>query len=110
MNATTRVERALLQAPEVALEIDGRAVRARTDETLIEVARREGIEVPHLCWTPGLAPAGNCRACVVEVAGERTLAASCCRRAAEGLKVSTTSERARTSQRLVLELLQSDLP
>jgi formate dehydrogenase major subunit len=47
---------------------------------------------------------------VVEVAGDRTLAASCCRRAAEGMKVSTTSERARTSQRLVLELLQSDLP
>ena len=110
MNAITRAERALLQAPEIGLEIDGRAVRARADETLIEVARREGFEVPHLCWTPGLEPAGNCRACVVEVAGERTLAASCCRRAAEGMKVSTTSERARTSQRLVLELLQSDLP
>jgi formate dehydrogenase major subunit len=110
MNAITRAERALLQGPEVGLEIDGRVVRARASETLIEVARREGIEVPHLCWTPGLEPAGNCRACVVEVAGERTLAASCCRRAAEGMKVSTTSERARTSQRLVLELLQSDLP
>ena len=110
MNAITRAERALLQAPEVGLEIDGRAVRARADETLIEVAQREGIEVPRLCWSPGLEPAGNCRACVVEVAGERTLAASCCRRAAEGMKVSTTSERARASQRLVLELLQSDLP
>ena len=81
MNAITRAERALLQAPEIGLEIDGRAVRARADDTLIEVARREGFEVPHLCWTPGLEPAGNCRACVVEVAGERTLAASCCRRA-----------------------------
>jgi len=110
MNAITRAERALLDAPEVGLEIDGRAVRARASETLIEVAQREGIEVPRLCWSPGLEPAGNCRACVVEVAGERTLAASCCRRAAEGMKVSTTSERARASQRLVLELLQSDLP
>ena len=65
MNAITRAERARLDAPEVGLEIDGRAVRARAGETLIEVARREGIEIPHLCWTPGLAPAGNCRACVV---------------------------------------------
>jgi formate dehydrogenase major subunit len=110
MNAITRAERARLDAPEVGLEIDGRAVRARAGETLIEVARREGIEIPHLCWTPGLAPAGNCRACVVEVAGERALAASCCRLATAGMKVATASERARTSQRLVLELLQSDLP
>jgi len=65
MNAITRAERARLDAPEVGLEIDGRAVRARAGETLIEVARREGIEIPHLCWTPGLAPAGYCRACVV---------------------------------------------
>jgi len=68
------------------------------------------VEIPHLCWTPGLAPAGNCRACVVEVEGERTLAASCCRQPTAGMKVRTDSERARASQRLVLELLQTDMP
>ena len=94
----------------VAFTLDGRAVHAEADETILDVARREGIEIPHLCWTPGLAPAGNCRVCVVEVDGERTLAASCCRHPTAGMKVATASERARASQRLVLELLQSDLP
>ena len=96
--------------PPIAFILDGRDVAAQPGESLIEVARREGIEVPHLCWTPGLAPAGNCRACVVEVEGERTLAASCCRQPTAGMKVHTASERARASQRLVLELLQTDMP
>jgi formate dehydrogenase major subunit len=90
--------------------LDGRTVAAADGETILDVARREGIAVPHLCFTDGLAAAGNCRACVVEVQGERTLAASCCRAPRDGMVVSTASERARTSQRLVLELLQSDLP
>ena len=93
-----------------AFTLDGRAVQAQDGETLLDVARREGIAVPHLCFTDGLAPAGNCRACVVEVEGERTLAASCCRAPRAGMVVHTASERARSSQRLVLELLQSALP
>ncbi len=113
MNAVTRAERARrLQGsePTLAFTLDGRSVQARAGETIIEVAQREGVAIPHLCWTPGLDPAGNCRACVVEVKGERVLAASCCRRPSAGIEVSTASERARASQRLVLELLQSDLP
>ena len=113
MNAVTRAERARrLQetAATVAFSLDGRAVSACPGETIIEVAQREGIAIPHLCWTPGLDPAGNCRACVVEVKGERVLAASCCRQVSPGMDVLTGSERARASQRLVLELLQSDLP
>ena len=109
MNAATHPETQALAARTVSFTLDGREVSARPDETLIEVARREGIEVPHLCWTPGLAPAGNCRACVVEVAGERTLAASCCRLATPGLQVSTASERARSAQKMVIELLQADV-
>jgi formate dehydrogenase major subunit len=113
MNAVTRAERARLlddEAPTVDFTLDGRAVQARAGETIIEVARREGVDIPHLCWTPGLDPAGNCRVCVVEIKGERVLAASCCRRATAGMEVDTGSERARAAQRLVLELLQSDLP
>ncbi|MDO8420087.1 MAG: molybdopterin-dependent oxidoreductase, partial [Rubrivivax sp.] len=113
MNAVTRAERARLrqgEPPTVDFTLDGHAVRARAGETIIEVARREGIEIPHLCWTPGLDPAGNCRACVVEVKGERVLAASCCRQASAGMDISTGSTRARAAQRMVLELLQSDLP
>ncbi|MCC6248489.1 MAG: formate dehydrogenase subunit alpha [Rubrivivax sp.] len=113
MNAVVRAERARLiaEAPaDVPITLDGREVNARAGETLLEVAQRVGIEIPHLCWTPGLDAAGNCRACVVEVNNERTLAASCCRKAEAGMKVLTASERARRAQKLVLELLQADLP
>jgi formate dehydrogenase major subunit len=94
----------------IRIEIDGREVQALPHETLIETAAREGIAIPHLCYKDGLAPAGNCRACVVEIAGERVLAPSCCRNPAPGMKVSTSSERAVAAQKMVLELLMSDLP
>ncbi|AXA90294.1 formate dehydrogenase subunit alpha [Massilia sp. YMA4] len=93
----------------IGFQLNGCAVQARPGETLLDVARREGHEVPHLCYKDGLAPAGNCRACVVEVEGERTLAPSCCRSPLAGMKVETASPRARAAQKMVLELLQSDL-
>ena len=93
----------------VTLHLDGREVQARAGQTLWEVAREHGTEIPHLCHEPGLEPAGNCRACVVEVEGERTLAASCCRRAADGLRVHTASPRARRAQQMVLELLAGEI-
>ncbi len=94
----------------VNLVIDGRPASARAGQSLLEVAQGLGIEVPHLCHSDGLSPVGNCRACMVEVQGERVLAASCCRAATEGLQVQTASPRARAAQRLVLELLQADVP
>ena len=94
----------------VTFKLDGREASAAPGETIWAVAKRLGVEIPHLCHSEGLTPAGNCRACVVEVQGERTLAASCCRQPTAGMVVSSTSERALKSQRLVLELLQSDLP
>jgi formate dehydrogenase major subunit len=110
MNAATRAERRQLDAPTVSFTLDGKAVTARADQSILEAAQDRGIDIPHLCWSSRLEPAGNCRACVVEVQGERTLAASCCRKPVEGMIVSTTSERARRSQSLVLELLKADLP
>ncbi len=94
----------------MTFELNGRAVQGRADEPLIEVARREGIQVPQLCYKPGLEAVGNCRACVVEIDGERTLAPSCCRAPTAGMKVQTNSPRALKSQKLVLELLQADMP
>lgn len=61
----------------IRFELDDDAVQARPGESIWEAARRHGIEIPHLCHTDGLRPDGNCRACVVEIAGERTLAPSC---------------------------------
>ncbi len=90
--------------------IDGREVEALPHETLLQVAQREGIEVPHLCHREGMEAVGNCRSCVVEIEGERVLAPSCCRHPSQGMRVSTGSERAVAAQRLVLELLLSDMP
>ena len=66
----------------VRFRLDGREVVARADETIWEVARREGTRIPHLCHSakPGYRADGNCRVCMVDVEGERVLAASCIRK------------------------------
>ncbi|TWG85992.1 formate dehydrogenase major subunit [Cupriavidus gilardii J11] len=113
MNALTRAERALIEASDdtvVRFALNGREVAAAPGETLLQVARREGVEIPHLCYKDGLDTAGNCRACMVEIDGERVLAPSCCRQPTPGMKVSSESPRARRAQAMVLELLQSDMP
>src|SRR3982750_4299608 len=94
----------------LTFELNGREVAAFDHESLIDIAAREGVEIPHLCYKSGMEAVGNCRSCMVEIAGERVLAPSCCRFPAEGMKVTTDSERALKSQRLVLELLLSDMP
>src|SRR4249920_3741137 len=109
MNAITNQEAALL-APTVSFTLDGREVQARANETLIEVCDREGVDVPRLCYKPGMEAVGNCRSCMVEIAGERVLAPSCCRAPTAGMKVTTDSERVKKSQKLVLELLLADMP
>ena len=93
----------------ITFTLDGQTVDAQPGETILQAARRHGVEIPHLCYTDGLRPDGNCRACVVEVKGERPLAPSCCRTPTEGMEVSSQNERARHSQKMVLELLQSDV-
>lgn len=99
-----------LNKPIINLTMDDEQIYAYEDETLIQTAKRLGKEIPHLCYTENLRTDGNCRACVVEIEGERTLAPSCCRVATEGMKVKTTSVRALKSQKMVLELLKSDMP
>jgi formate dehydrogenase major subunit len=94
----------------VSFTINGREVQALRHETLIEVADREGIAIPRLCYAEGLEAVGNCRSCMVEIDGERVLAPSCCRHPAQGMKVTTDSERAVKAQKMVLELLASDMP
>ncbi len=96
--------------PELRFTLDGRSVVADAGETLIEVADRQGVQIPRLCHSPGLEPAGNCRACMVEVEGERVLVAACCRQPAQGMVVHSSSPRALQAQKMVLELLLSDMP
>ncbi|MDO5624315.1 MAG: molybdopterin-dependent oxidoreductase [Pseudomonadota bacterium] len=94
----------------IEFELDGRAVQAQAGETILQAAERHGVSIPRLCYTDDLRAAGNCRACVVEIEGERTLAPSCCRAVQPGMKVKATSERARKSQDMVLEMLLAEMP
>jgi formate dehydrogenase major subunit len=95
---------------EVELVIDGRTIRVPTGTTLFDAARTHGIDVPTLCHDPRLEPVGVCRVCVVEVEGERTLAASCVRRAEPGMVVRSGGERIERARRTLVELLDSEQP
>ncbi|MEC7660374.1 MAG: molybdopterin-dependent oxidoreductase, partial [Pseudomonadota bacterium] len=96
----------------ITITINDNEMEANSNETIWEVASRNGIEIPHLCHKPadGYRPDGNCRACMVEIDGERTLAASCIRYASEGMVIKTESERATKARNMVLELLVTDQP
>ena len=92
----------------VSFLLDGAPVTAEPGETILQAAERHGARIPHLCYTEGMRPDGNCRACVVEIANERVLAPACARRPTEGMAVSSANARVRHSQRMVLELLMAD--
>ncbi len=96
---------------KVTLNIDGIDVEASPDETIWQVAKREGTRIPHLCYldAPGYRADGNCRACMVEIEGERVLAASCQRKVSDGMVVKTATERAKKSREMVFELLAADM-
>ena len=96
----------------VKFTLDGVETSAAPGETIWEVAKRNGTEIPHLCHSgePGYRPDGNCRACMVEIDGERVLAASCIRTPAEDMVVRTDTARARNARRMVVELLVADQP
>ncbi|PLS21903.1 formate dehydrogenase subunit alpha [Neptunicoccus cionae] len=99
-------------ADAIEFTLDGQVVLAAPDETIWEVAKREGTTIPHLCHSgeKGYRSDGNCRACMVEVDGERTLVASCIRKPAEGMVVKSQSARASSARKMVIEMLMADQP
>ncbi len=96
----------------VTFELDGKLVEAAPDETIWQAANRTGTTLPHLCYSTSreYRADGNCRACLVEIEGERVLAASCIRKPNPGMKVTTGSERARRARNMVVEMLLADQP
>ena len=108
MNAPAKLAEVTLQTVE--FKLDQQTIHAFEGETILKAAKRHGIDIPHLCYKDGYRADGNCRACVVEIKGERTLAPSCCRSATAGMEVQANSERAVKSQKMVLEMLLSDMP
>ena len=110
MNAPLALAPAPAADTAIVFRLNGADVAAAPGETIIEAADRLGVDIPRLCYKPGMRPDGNCRACMVEIKGERVLAPSCCRQPVAGMEVSSDSPRAVHSQKLVLELLASDMP
>jgi formate dehydrogenase major subunit len=96
----------------ITFTLDGQEVTAEPGESIWQVASRQGNEIPHLCWQPkpGYRADGNCRACMVEIKGERVLAASCIRKPTPGMVVTTDNERAKTARKMVIEMLVADQP
>ena len=96
----------------ITFTLDGQEVSVEPGMTIWEVANGRGLVIPHLCHkpAPGYRPDGNCRACMVEIEGERTLAASCIREPQEGMVVTTNSARAENARKMVVEMLVADQP
>jgi formate dehydrogenase major subunit len=99
-----------LEQERIVFKLNGTEVDASAEETIIETADRLGVVIPRLCYKPGMRPDGNCRACMVEIKGERLLAPSCCRRASAGMEVASDSARALHAQKMIIEMLAGDMP
>ena len=99
-----------LEQERIVFKLNGREVDAFAGETIIEAADRLGVAIPRLCYKPGMRPDGNCRACMVEIKGERVLAPSCCRRPGAGMEVASDSARALHAQKMIIEMLAGDMP
>ena len=99
-------------AEKIEFTLDGKNVTAEPGETIWQAADRLGTEIPHLCYAPepGYRPDGNCRACMVEIEGERVLAASCIRKPSAGMIVNSANDRSRSARKMVFELLVADQP
>lgn len=95
---------------QISFTLNDTKVKALEHETILQAAKRHGVEIPHLCYKDGLEQDGNCRACMVEIDGERVLAPSCCRYPKEDMVVNSENDRATAAQKMVLELLLSDMP
>ncbi|MEL0023874.1 MAG: molybdopterin-dependent oxidoreductase, partial [Alphaproteobacteria bacterium] len=97
---------------KITFTLDGKEVTALDGETIWQVASRLGTDIPHLCYKDdaNYRADGNCRACMVEIEGERVLAASCIRTPSEGMVVNSQGHRPATARKMVMELLVSDQP
>ncbi|MCL4554730.1 MAG: bidirectional hydrogenase complex protein HoxU [Actinobacteria bacterium] len=92
----------------LTLTINGEQVSGKDDETLLQIARQHGIQIPTLCHLEGLTDVGSCRLCLVEIEGQEKLFPACVTRPVEGMSVYTDSERLQRYRRMFIELLASE--
>ena len=95
---------------KIKVTLNGKEVWATRGETILQAAKKNGVEIPTLCYHSALPPFGACRVCLVEVKSEKNLVASCAYPIEGELAISTESERVKRARRTVLDLLLSDHP
>lgn len=95
-------------APLVNLTINGRLIRARAGQTVMEAATAEGIHIPSLCHHPELKPEGSCRLCLVDIEKQRTLQPACTFPVAEGLVIQTENPKITAARRFALQMIFSE--
>jgi NADPH-dependent glutamate synthase beta subunit-like oxidoreductase/formate hydrogenlyase subunit 6/NADH:ubiquinone oxidoreductase subunit I/ferredoxin len=105
---TTQAPQRPQATPRIRIEVDGRVVEGFEGQTILEVCRDNGIEIPTLCYEPKLPGFGACRMCVVDVEGEEHPPISCSRAAEPGMVVQTQTDEMRRLRRTNLELIFSD--
>ena len=93
----------------IEIKIDGKPVSVAEGSTILDAAKKLGIDTPTLCFLESLTPVNVCRVCVVELEGSRTLVPACSRQVEPNMSIKTDSERVRLSRRLVLEFLASSV-
>src|SRR5215472_13529666 len=96
-------------ARTIEIKVDGKAVSVPEGSTILDAARKLGIDTPTLCFLESLTPVNVCRVCVVELEGSRTLVPACSRKVEPNMSIKTDSDRVRLSRRLVLEFLASSV-
>ncbi|MHB1485015.1 MAG: NADH-dependent [FeFe] hydrogenase, group A6 [Saccharofermentanales bacterium] len=92
----------------VNIKINNKNVEVPTGTSIMAAAKLTGITIPNLCYHPDQEIKANCRICVVEVDGFKTLQASCATAVREGMVIRTNTPRVRQARRVVIELLLSN--
>jgi bidirectional [NiFe] hydrogenase diaphorase subunit len=106
--ATPRPPFAGAAGQALTLQIDGKDVSCQSGQTILEVARENGIDIPTLCFLDGLTIWGGCRLCLVEVVGSNKLLTACATHCTEGMQVTTNSPRLQKYRKAIVEMLLSE--
>jgi predicted molibdopterin-dependent oxidoreductase YjgC len=100
----------MLEKKMFTIYINNKELKVRKNQTILSAAKENGIDIPTLCYHKDLTPTGNCRICVVEVEGTRTLPVACATNVWDGMRIFTNTERVRNSRKLTLELMLANHP
>ncbi len=92
---------------KASITIDGKKYSAEAGDTILNVARKNGIKIPSLCFHPDAKARSNCRMCVVEIKGDKNLRTSCSTQVQDGMEIVTDSERIRKARKINLEMIMT---